>query len=498
MDFEEKMSIIYAQPEIPAFLSEKYAVISCLKSGETKQIYVIEDTESGEKFILKSAEGEYADLLEKEYSVLERAQGVAKCPEPVLFKREDKAAYLVREYISGDTISDVVEKQPMSEDKAFSVMKKLCAELEKLHSLEPPIILRDIKPENIVISGEECIIIDFDAAREWRENASADTEYVGTRTTAAPEQFGYSQTDVRTDIYALGMLLAYMETGGYEISEIPWKKSDKIARKCTQFSPDERYKSVSAVCEAMKSRTPKILAITAAVLAGLTVVFFGIYHTIKFGDKNEYKYTKQASSLSDEMVTDALDCVDKQAGGAVRLGRTKREMIEFMLKDSQYAVFGGENWPCIASTNEADFIEYVTDLKLTALDGTKNVRLDSNSSGSMSTGWYVTGLVYTEPVSMESYRIYVEGLPGEYTAEGLRDYFKANFQAGEHIRIDETRSMSFVSCNDDGFYFIEYGSSDNSDRHLRFRYYTFEDFTNYINTIKKRIWYYEVIEEKNL
>ena len=98
---------------------------------------------------------------------------------------------------------------------------------------------------------------------------------------------------------------------------------------------------------------------------------------------------------------------------------------------------------------------------------------------------------------MESYRIYVDGLPGEYTAEGLRDYFKANLQAGEHIRIDETRSMAFVSCNDDGFYFIEYGSSDNSDRHLRLRYYTFDDFTNYINTIKKRIWYYEVIEEKN-
>lgn len=207
---------------------------------------------------------------------------------------------------------------------------------------------------------------------------------------------------------------------------------------------------------------------------------------------NNYSFTEQASAASDKMVTDALELINKQSDGAVRAGKTKRQMVEYLLNDSQYAVFGGDVWPCRATVDENMFISYVTDAHLADIDGTTMIKLDTKSSASMSTGWYVSAVVYTEDISIQSYRVYIDGVSGNFEAEQLARFFKKHLQAGEHIRIDETRSMSFVSCNDNGFYFIEYGSDDNSDCHLRFRYYSFREFADYLNAMGRQIWYYEI------
>lgn len=176
----------------------------------------------------------------------------------------------------------------------------------------------------------------------------------------------------------------------------------------------------------------------------------------------------------------------------MRAGRTKRQMIEYLLNDSQYAVFGGEDWPCLATDDEDSFISVVSDAGLEAIDGTQAINLDTKSSASMSTGWYVSSVVYTEEVSLLSYRPYLDGIPGSYSAESVERFFREHLQAGEQIRIDETRSMSFISCTDSGFYFIEYGSDDNSDTHLRLRYYSYADFSDYLNQVGKQLWYYEI------
>ncbi len=81
---------------------------------------------------------------------------------------------------------------------------ELCRLLDQLHRMEPPVIHRDIKPENILLSpeGKPCLI-DFDIARSYKAGQDSDTTFMGTRRTAAPEQYGYAQTDGRTDLYAL-------------------------------------------------------------------------------------------------------------------------------------------------------------------------------------------------------------------------------------------------------------------------------------------------------
>ena len=501
MDFEEKLSVIYDEPTLPPDLSGKYHILSCLKYNDKKHIFLIAENSSENKFILKCAYGQFASLLKKEMSILQEAEKVTACPKLVDFAEKDDYSFLIREYVDGETIADIVGKKTLSTNEAFAIAEKVCHALQKLHSLEPPIIMRDIKPENIVIANGQCIFIDFDAAREWNEENSTDTVCIGTRTTAAPEQFGYKQTDIRTDIYAIGMLITYLLTGDYNSAEIKSKNARKVVQKCTQFSPEKRYRNAAEVCKAIKPGKLKYIAIPIAAVVAISIaaniIYLSTKDTHKISSANTYSFSRQASSSSDRMVSDALEHINGQAGETVLPGKTRAELVEYMLNDSEYAVFDGKEWPARATDNEDYFISSVVDNNLTELGEDPVVMLDSKSSASMSTGWFVSSVIYTYDVSINSFRVYVDGDAGHYDADVVADFFRRHLQAGEHIRIDETRSMSFISCDDNGFYFIEYGSDDNSDRHLRLRYYTFSDFVKYLNSLNKQMWYYEIEQSLN-
>lgn len=120
----------------------------------------------------------------------------------------------------------------------------------------PPLIHRDLKPSNIVVSDGGLTIIDFGIARAFREGTGADTTHFGTRSYAPPEQFGYGQTDVRSDVYALGMLLYYLVTerdpdarvamGGFAEPDVPPMLRPVLQRACA-FDPAARFSSVRAL-----------------------------------------------------------------------------------------------------------------------------------------------------------------------------------------------------------------------------------------------------------
>ena len=656
MDFEERLKEIYTEPELPAVLSDTYDIVSCLKHSDERQVFLIKEKNDNKKYILKCAGKKYSSLLHKEYDLLQKAAKLIKCPEPVSFIENENNSFLIKEYIDGKTLKERVEDNVLSDQEIIDVISGLSTDIEKLHSLNPPIILRDIKPENIVISNEEYIIIDFDASREYDKTASSDTEYVGTRATAAPEQFGYSQTDARTDIYAIGMLMLYMKTGSFDRDIPVSSKLDKVIKKCIAFSPSERYSSIAELKKALEFKPNKTTAVLIAVaaIAVLAAIIFIVskpeataadipaippettttalsetaeitteiteetesttaaeeelpvtvndvieythnsdsgQHSLElipympakdieymtmdieingtanisvggwtdsekqnwtcsdtsealdnysgnirfelgenvsngriasdeiqlvmnditngtnikinkityYGDinKNVFTYTKQAESFSDEMVSEALALIDNQNHMELVTENSEADLIEFMLKDSDYAVFGGKEWPAISTTDERYFIPTVTDSALAEIYLSDTLTLDSNSSASMSAGWFVSGVVYSQNISLNSYRVYIFGETANYKSDEIRDDFKKRLQAGEHLRIDETRSMSFISCNDDGFYFIEYGSENNSDHNLRLRYYSFDEFTEYLNALNKQLWYYEINENLN-
>ncbi len=221
---------------------------------------------------------------------------------------------------------------------------------------------------------------------------------------------------------------------------------------------------------------------------------FSIYRYIYYPEEIVVPaYDKQLSETDTEVDT-ALALILNQNNNTVRAGKTKQDMISYLLYDSQYAVFGGEDWPVTTNGDQAGSI---TDSKLSAIDGTTTIAMDTYSWASMSFGWFASGVVYTEDVSHASTRVYFDGSAGAYDKNAIRTYMLTNLQAGEHLRISDTSSLCYISGDDTGFYFMQYGSDDDSDRHIRMRYATYDTFTTWLNATGKEFWYYTIDGDVN-
>nr|WP_304576464.1 protein kinase [uncultured Clostridium sp.] len=121
----------------------------------------------------------------------------------------------------------------------------LCSILDILHNQNPPVIHRDIKPSNIMIDNNGVLkLIDFDVSRVYREERNMDTHILGTKGYASPEQFGFEQTDCRSDIYSVGVLINVLTTGKHIKEKLNDGRLKGIIEKCTSISPDNRYSSV--------------------------------------------------------------------------------------------------------------------------------------------------------------------------------------------------------------------------------------------------------------
>ena len=131
---------------------------------------------------------------------------------------------------------------------------KLCEAVRELHeAFDPPLIHRDLKPSNVMLTRDNLTLIDFGIARSFDEAAEQDTHHFGTRAYAPPEQFGYGQSDARTDVYALGMLLYFCLTektpdakarrAGYRDAGVP-EPLRAVVERAAAFDPRDRYASV--------------------------------------------------------------------------------------------------------------------------------------------------------------------------------------------------------------------------------------------------------------
>lgn len=120
-------------------------------------------------------------------------------------------------------------------------------------------IHRDIKPQNIIIRPDgSLVLIDFDIARVYHRQAETDTQFFGTREYAPPEQYGFSQTDGRADIYSFGILLRFLFTGSEKANNkcVVYPPLAKIINKCTAFAPQERFRNAAALKKALQEANP--------------------------------------------------------------------------------------------------------------------------------------------------------------------------------------------------------------------------------------------------
>ena len=113
-------------------------------------------------------------------------------PRIVDIIEKENVIYVVMDYIEGETLSSVLSKEgAQPQEVVIEWAKELCRVLDYLHTQNPPIIYRDMKPANIMLQPNGNIkLIDFGIAREYKEQNLADTVSLGTKGYAAPEQFG--------------------------------------------------------------------------------------------------------------------------------------------------------------------------------------------------------------------------------------------------------------------------------------------------------------------
>ena len=157
----------------------------------------------------------------------------------------------------------------------MSIGIQLCDALEALHSAG--IVHRDVKPENIMLQPDGSVkLFDYDAARVYNVLAGRDTTLMGTVGYAAPEQFGLTQSDARSDIYSLGVLLNLLLTDAHPSVCLCRGALRPIVLRCTHVNPERRYQSVRSVRRRLtlmqnRGRLLTCAVITAAVLLLLTV-----------------------------------------------------------------------------------------------------------------------------------------------------------------------------------------------------------------------------------
>ena len=234
---------------LPEDMQEYWTVYECLKESEDSSTFLVKETVTGILCVLKWGRNRQAEFLRNEMEIMEKMadRKLSGIPKTYRIFEENGEVYLVREYIEGMSLAQMVlQKGGISEAEICRISRKICQTAEQFQNPDEPMIHRDIKPENIVVTpGGEVVFIDFGTMRSYKKDGSRDTFVVGTRGTAAPEQYGYTQTDQRTDVYAIGQTMLYMVSESYEMNQLSEcavsRRMKKIIEKACSFEPDKRY-----------------------------------------------------------------------------------------------------------------------------------------------------------------------------------------------------------------------------------------------------------------
>ena len=275
---------------LPERISSEYDAESCLRRREDGGWTLrLRRRADGALYVLKADPAGDEDLP-GEFQILGRLSPLlpGAVPEPAACFREGGTAYLLRTFLPGETLRQYRERMgACPEETCVRLGRKLCALLETLHGQEPPVIHRDIKPENIILLPDGGVgLIDFGIARLYKAGQDTDTRRMGTRSTAAPEQYGYAQTDQRTDLYALGMTLIWLAAGAYgreALAQAPELSPQfrKTLEKAVSFAPEGRYQTARAFSAALAgqaplSRRPRWPVLAAALLLAVLAGVFGL------------------------------------------------------------------------------------------------------------------------------------------------------------------------------------------------------------------------------
>lgn len=259
--------------EIGSLVDGKYRILSKCGQGGMSVVYMARNERANKTWAIKEVRKDGTQDFEVvkqglivETDMLKRLNH-PHLPSIIDVIDGDGSFLIVMDFIEGKTLKDVLnEYGAQPQESVIDWAKQLCDVLGYLHSREPAIIYRDMKPSNVMLKPDgNVVLFDFGTAREYKAQSLEDTTCLGTRGYAAPEQYGgQGQTDARTDIYCLGATMYHLLTG-HNPSEPPYEMYpirywnpglsaglEAIILKCTQQNPIDRYQSCAELLYALE------------------------------------------------------------------------------------------------------------------------------------------------------------------------------------------------------------------------------------------------------
>lgn len=288
--------------KIGELIDGRYKILRKLGEGGMSVVYLAVNEKVNKHWAIKEVKKEGVENFETIHQRLLTEADILKrlhhpnLPDIVDIIENEETFLLVMDYIEGRQLESIVQEYgPQKEETVVNWGKQLCDVLSYLHSQNPPIIYRDMKPANVMVQKDgKVVLIDFGTAREFKESQAEDTLCLGTCGYAAPEQYkGQGQSDIRTDIYCLGVTLYYLLTGHnpickpYEIYPIRyWNTNlssglEMIILKCTRKNPSKRYQSCEELQQELShyykldieyQKSQKIKKLMLFCFLGLTIV----------------------------------------------------------------------------------------------------------------------------------------------------------------------------------------------------------------------------------
>lgn len=216
-------------------MEEELQFLDTLNDRET--LYLIRQKSTGRILTGRRVAAPQRDVYESL-----RQQPPAHVPIVREIRPEADGRFLVlQDYVPGVALETLLQRRgTLPWEQAAQIGLQLCTALSGLHS--QGIIHRDVKPANVLVTGEgQAWLIDFDIARTHKQTTARDTMLLGTPGYAAPEQFGFRQTDARADLYSLGVLLNQLVTGSFPQERLAPAPLGEIVRRCTALDPGQRY-----------------------------------------------------------------------------------------------------------------------------------------------------------------------------------------------------------------------------------------------------------------
>lgn len=249
-----------------------------LKVGDRGRVLLVRDKETAKRYIYREFSGDA--------EVYRRLQTVHSpyLPEIFAVQEQQGRVQVLEAYIPGDSLAFLLEQQTLTSDQTRKILLQLCQALEAMHGVGA--VHRDIKPENIILQGDTAVLIDFDVSRISKSQMGADTQVMGTTGYAAPEQYGFAQTDARADIYAMGVLMNEMLTGQHPSKVLAGGPLRPVIERCIEVNVDKRYACVQQLAADLTKpprpkRRGKWLAAGAALLAVAVVAVLVLMQPLK-------------------------------------------------------------------------------------------------------------------------------------------------------------------------------------------------------------------------